>query len=82
MLKESTNRYESMTKGELKQELYKLYYEIATSPKKGDVKRYTKEIGKVKKALTKIKIEEELNKIVPEDDDRKRRGGSINDKDF
>lgn len=75
MSKESTNRYESMTKGELKQELYKLYYEIATSPKKGDVKRYAKEIGKVKKALTKIKIEEELNKIVPEDDDRKRRGG-------
>ena len=75
MSKESTKRYDSMTKGELKQELYKLYYEIATSPKKGDVKRYAKEIGKVKKALTKIKIEEELNKIVPEDDDRKRRGG-------
>ena len=75
MSKESTKRYDSMTEGELKQELYKLYYEIATSPKKGDVKRYTKEIGKVKKALTKIKIEEELNKIVPEDDDRKRRGG-------
>ena len=75
MSKESTKRYDSMTKGELKQELYKLYYEIATSPKKGDEKRYTKEIGKVKKALTKIIIEEELNKIVPEDDDRKRRGG-------
>ena len=71
-------RYNSMTIDELKQEMYKLRYELATSTNKRELKHYEKRFNIVKDIIAKKMVEEKIKEMEenPElfDEEKRRRG--------
>ena len=58
MFNKENNKYEGMTKKQLKERLQILDYEIASSMSKKELKKYYKEIELINKQLRKIKEKE------------------------
>ena len=54
------NKFEGMTKEELKERLHIIDYEIASSKSKRELRKFYKEIESINKQLTKLKEKEKI----------------------
>ena len=77
-MKKKYERYESMRIDELKQEIYKLRYDLATSTNKRELKHIEKRFDVVREIIAKKMAEEKIKEMEdnPEslDEEIRRRG--------
>lgn len=77
-MKKDYEKYESMRIDELKQEMYKLRYELATSTNKRELKHFEKRFNIVREIITKKMVEEKIKEMEEDPellDNEIRRGG-------
>lgn len=61
------DKYKSMSVDQLKQELYKLRYELATSDKKRDIRHFSRAYNEIKRQISLKMVDIELARLEEQD---------------